>query len=105
MPLRDWLLGLFGRAPKQESSTKVGRQTATHVVLLDGTLSTLQEGCETNVGLIYKLLDELGPSAKQTVYYESGIQWRDWKGGWDVMTGKGINRQIRRARLRHRPAG
>ena len=97
MPLRDWFLGLFGRAPKQESSTKVGRQTATHVVLLDGTLSTLQEGCETNVGLIYKLLDELGPSAKQTVYYESGIQWRDWKGGWDVMTGKGINRQIRRA--------
>ena len=96
MPLRDWFLGLFGRAPKQVVSPP-SRGATTHVILLDGTLSTLQEGCETNVGLIYKLLAELGPNAHQTVYYEAGIQWRDWRGGWDVMTGKGINRQIRRA--------
>jgi uncharacterized protein (DUF2235 family) len=65
--------------------------------LLDGTLSTLQPGCETNVGQIYNLLKEAGHSAHQSVYYEAGIQWRDWTGVWDVMTGKGINRQIRRA--------
>lgn len=97
MPLRDWILGLVGRAPKQESSAKLVRGQATHVILLDGTLSTLMDGCETNVGLIYKLLSELGPTAQQTVYYEAGIQWRDWSGAWEVMTGKGINRQIRRA--------
>ncbi len=97
MPLRDWFLGLLGRAPRHEVSVRSGRGRAVHIVLLDGTLSTLQDGCETNVGLIYKLLRELGPSADQTVYYEAGIQWRDWSGGWDVMTGKGINRQIRRA--------
>jgi len=39
----------------------------------------------------------LGTSAQQAVYYEPGIQWNDWASLWDVMVGKGINRQIRRA--------
>lgn len=97
MPLRDWFLGLFGRAARREGDHVRKRGVATHVILLDGTLSTLQPGSETNVGQIYNLLIEDGHSAHQSVYYESGIQWRDWSGVWDVMTGKGINRQIRRA--------
>jgi len=97
MPLRDWLLARIGKAPRQEDSSELVRGKATHVVLLDGTLSKLDDGHETNVGRIYKLLKELGPSAQQTVFYEAGIQWRDWSGAYDVMTGKGINRQICRA--------
>ena len=44
-----------------------------------------------------RLLKEVSKSENLTVYYEAGIQWRDWSGTWGVMTGKGINRQIERA--------
>ncbi len=97
MPLRNWILGLFGRASRREATGSRGRGPAVHVVLLDGTLSSLHPGSETNVGLIYKLLKEVGPRVNQTVFYEAGIQWQDWRSGWDVMVGRGINRQIRRA--------
>ena len=60
-------------------------------------MSSLDEGVETNAGLTFKLLRESGHKANLTVYYEAGIQWRDWSGTWGVMTGKGINKQIERA--------
>ncbi|MEJ8561574.1 DUF2235 domain-containing protein [Yoonia sp. GPGPB17] len=97
MPLRDWFFGLFGRRARTEESGVRGRGPATHVVILDGTMSSLAPGCETNAGLTFKLLNEVSNSANLTVHYEAGIQWRDWSGTWDVMTGKGINRQIERA--------
>lgn len=97
MPLRDWLLGLFGRKPRAEQGQPRGRGPALHVVILDGTLSTLEPGRETNAGLAYKLLNEKGRSSNLTVYYEAGIQWRDWRSVWDVSAGRGINRQIKRA--------
>ncbi len=31
------------------------------VFVSDGTLSTLRPGAETNAGLLYRLLDEIGP--------------------------------------------
>ena len=74
-----------------------GRGPATHVIILDGTMSSLAEGCETNAGLTFKLLNEVSRTTNLTVHYEAGIQWRDWKGTWGVMTGKGLNRQIERA--------
>jgi uncharacterized protein (DUF2235 family) len=67
------------------------------VIILDGTASSLKPGCETNVGLTYQLLRETGQKANLSIYYEAGIQWSAWRETWDVMTGKGINRQIRRA--------
>ncbi len=97
MPLRDWFFGLFGRRARTEEGGIRGRGPATHVVILDGTMSSLEPGCETNAGLTFKLLKEVSRTANLTVYYEAGIQWRDWRGTWDVMTGKGINRQIKRA--------
>jgi uncharacterized protein (DUF2235 family) len=60
-------------------------------------MSSLKPGCETNVGLTYKLLQEVNSGASVSIYYEAGLQWRDWKDGFHVMTGRGINRQIRRA--------
>ena len=71
------------------------RAAQTHVVILDGTLSSLREGCETNAGLLYKLLQESG--ANRSVYYEPGIQWNGWRTTRSVLTGLGINRMIRRA--------
>lgn len=97
MPLRDWLFGLFGRRARTEEGGGRKRGPATHVVILDGTMSSLEPGRETNAGLTFKLLKEVSRSANLTVYYEAGIQWRDWRGTWGVMTGKGINRQIERA--------
>ena len=97
MPLRDWFLGLFGRDPQSAEGQGRHRGPATHVVILDGTASSLMDGCETNAGLTFKLMREVGQSANVTVYYESGIQWRDWRSTWDVMAGRGTNRLIRRA--------
>ena len=97
MPLRDWFFGLFGRAARTEEGGIRKRGPATHVVILDGTMSSLSAGCETNAGLTFKLLTEVSRTANLTVYYEAGIQWRDWSGTWGVMTGKGINLQIERA--------
>jgi len=74
----------------------VRRGSQDHVVILDGTMSSLVEGCETNAGLLYKLLCEEAPKKKLSVRYEAGIQWHSWKASLDVIEGRGINRQIRR---------
>lgn len=93
--IRDWV-----RPPRIEAhSPEQGRVRGAvdHVVILDGTMSTLVPGQETNAGLTYRLLRELTPSARLSVYYEAGIQWRSWREAKDVLEGRGINRQIRRA--------
>jgi uncharacterized protein (DUF2235 family) len=95
--LRDWFFGLFGRRARTEEGGVRKRGPAVHAVILDGTMSSLSEGCETNAGLTFKLLSEVSRTANLTVYYEAGIQWRDWSSTWGVITGKGINRQIERA--------
>ncbi len=97
MQLRDWFFGLFGRRARTEEGGLRHRGKATHVVILDGTMSSLAPGRETNAGITFKLLREVSQRANLTVHYEAGIQWRDWSGTWGVMTGKGINRQIERA--------
>lgn len=58
-------------------------------------MSTLEPGYETNAGLLYRLCTEEG--AKVSVYYEAGVQWYSLSGTMDVLMGRGINRQIRRA--------
>lgn len=97
MQLRDWFFGLFGRRARTEEGGGRKRGPATHVIILDGTMSSLEPGRETNAGITFKLLSEVGRRTNLTVYYEAGIQWRDWRTTWDVITGKGINRQIERA--------
>jgi uncharacterized protein (DUF2235 family) len=75
------------------------RPPHTHVVLLDGTMSSLIPGCETNIGLIYRSAVGPAASAHVTLYYEPGIQWRGFRRAHEVVAGVGINRQIRRAYL------
>ncbi len=74
-----------------------GRAPATHVILLDGTLSTLEPGAESNIGLTYRLLKSMPASARLSLYYEAGVQWHMWRDTPAVAMGRGINRQIRRA--------
>ncbi len=93
----DSLLGLINRRPRIKEVRAQHRGPTTHVVILDGTMSSLAPGAETNAGLTFKMLREMGRKANLTVHYEAGIQWRDWHGTLDVMTGKGINKQIERA--------
>jgi len=92
----DRLLDLFRRKPRHDTSNQGRHGPVTHVVILDGTMSTLKAGCETNAGLTYNLLKRMR-GAELNIYYEAGLQWRDWRSGVDVLLGRGINRQIKRA--------
>ncbi|WVX49430.1 hypothetical protein ROLI_025240 [Roseobacter fucihabitans] len=58
-------------------------------------MSSLEPGSETNAGRAYQLCREMTGSV--SIYYEPGLQWNDWRSALDVMQGRGINRQIRRA--------
>ena len=73
------------------------RGRVDHVVILDGTLSSLDAGYETNAGLTFRLLSEVTPKRRVSIYYEAGIQWQGWRRINDLIQGRGINRQIRRA--------
>lgn len=86
-----WLRQRLGA---RRNRLKPHRGSVDHVILLDGTNSTLQSGRETNIGLIYRLLADHGQAS---IYYEAGLQWEDLNSTVDVAIGRGINRQIARA--------
>ncbi|SHJ01847.1 Uncharacterized alpha/beta hydrolase domain [Shimia gijangensis] len=87
----SWL----GRPLRSDHSKARGRGPQIHVIILDGTMSSLAPGEETNAGLTYRLLQEMNGSL--TLFYEAGVQWQNWRSTLDVMMGRGLNRQIRRA--------
>lgn len=94
--LSERLLGWLGRPLRSEHSAEARlRGPRSHVIILDGTLSSLEPGCETHAGITYRLCSEM--SAQVSVFYEAGVQWQNWGTTPDVMMGRGINRQIRRA--------
>ncbi|PCH70159.1 MAG: hypothetical protein COC12_08660 [Rhodobacteraceae bacterium] len=94
--LGDKILGWLGRPLRSEHSGETkSRGPRTHVIILDGTMSSLEPGYETHAGTTYQLCRRMGPEV--SVYYEAGVQWHSWRGTLDVLMGKGINRQIRRA--------
>ncbi len=83
--------------PDRSGAAAPIRGRVDHVVILDGTLSSLDKGHETNAGLTYRLLSEVTPRRQLSLYYEAGIQWQGWRNVNDLIQGRGINRQIRRA--------
>lgn len=97
--LRHWAKTLFDwLTPWQRGGAPAlarGRGPMIHVIILDGTMSSLMPGNESNAGLTYRLLSRVG--APISLYYEAGVQWEDWAATRDVLMGRGINRQIRRA--------
>jgi uncharacterized protein (DUF2235 family) len=96
--IRSW----FRHATPLVSEARTGddhivRGSVDHIIILDGTMSSLRPGQESNAGLVYRLLTSAGQNAQRRVYYEPGVQWVDWRQITDVARGRGINRQIRRA--------
>lgn len=89
------LLRLPPRVQTRTAPFKRGR--VDHIVILDGTMSSLEPGLETNAGLAYRLLCEVSASAQMSIRYEQGVQWRTWRDAIAVAEGRGINRQIRRS--------
>jgi uncharacterized protein (DUF2235 family) len=75
----------------------MARDPITHVIVMDGTLSTLHPTMESNAGLTYRLLCETPASARLSLHYVEGIQWYRWRHLIDVAAGIGINAHIRRA--------
>ncbi|MEM6372642.1 MAG: DUF2235 domain-containing protein [Pseudomonadota bacterium] len=88
-----WLKGRFGSGAVATDPPARGR--TLHVIIIDGTMSTRDAGHETNAGLLADLLGEMG--GEVSLYYEPGLQWSEWRRAGDVLFGRGINRQIRRA--------
>ncbi len=86
----------FGPAPSSLPSRRV-RGPVTHVVILDGTMSSLEEGLETHAGKTFRLMQQEARKHPISLHYEAGIQWQGFRRAIDVMAGVGINRQIRRA--------
>ncbi len=64
-----------------------------HIVILDGTLSRLDAGMETNAGLLYKLLVAQDRD-DQNVYYHPGINGTGLSKWITVAAGVGINMMI-----------
>ncbi|MEP2717308.1 DUF2235 domain-containing protein, partial [Pseudophaeobacter sp.] len=94
--LSKHLLGWLGRPLRSEHSGEAKlRGPQAHVIILDGTMSTLEPGHETHAGRLYQMCLEQG--AEVSVFYEAGVQWTGWGSAPDVVLGRGINRQIRRA--------
>ena len=82
-----------------ENSPDGFRFPLTHVIIIDGTMSALLPGFETNAGQAYKLIK--GSMVKHTVlHYFPGIQLQSGKAFsscWNIITGNGINLQIKKA--------
>jgi hypothetical protein len=67
--LFSWLARPF----RSEQTGEVRRRgPQTHVIILDGTMSSLEPGYETHAGVTYHLCREMG--AQVSVYYEAGVQ-------------------------------
>ena len=81
----------------QTTTAPYKRGRVDHVVILDGTMSSLEPGLETNAGRFYKLLCEAAGSAQMSIRYEQGVQWHTWRDAVSVAEGRGINKQIRRS--------
>ena len=66
-----------------------------HIVIIDGTQSRMEDGHETNAGLLYKLLQETHDAKKQTLWYHPGIQGHGLWNWVTIASGWGINQTIR----------
>ena len=60
-------------------------------------MSSLEPGHESNPGLMFRLLHEMGAHANRRLYYEPGMQWEGWLRGLALIEGRGVAPQIRRA--------
>lgn len=103
MRLLDRIRGFFRRTVEAEVEPAPApvpgrvRGVVDHVVILDGTMSSLEPGQEGNAGLLFRLLQEMGRHANRRLYYEPGMQWEGWLRGVAILEGRGTAPQIQRA--------
>lgn len=103
MRLLDRLRSFFRRTVEAEVEPAPApapgrvRGVVDHVVILDGTMSSLAPGQEGNAGLLFLLLKEMGHRANRRLYYEPGMQWEGWLRGVAILEGRGTAPQIQRA--------
>ncbi len=84
--------------PRVQTTTAPHRRgPIDHIVILDGTMSSLSPGQETNAGITYRLLSEVAGRSRASLRYEEGLQFLRWRDAMDVIEGRGIDQQIRRA--------
>ncbi len=97
--IRHWWRGHPATTVETAATPPAGRKRGAvdHVIILDGTFSSLDPGQESNVGQIFRLLTEGGLTAERNVYYEPGLQWEGWRHGWSIIQGHGFDSLIRRA--------
>jgi uncharacterized protein (DUF2235 family) len=88
--------GRYGERNVDGGGTTAAADVRDLVVILDGTLGRRAPGRMTHAGRIARLLED-GGLRRAEVFYEEGGQWQGWRDMGPVMTGRGINRQIRRA--------
>lgn len=93
--LTRWLQSQFGRADAATHPSVRRRSPATHVIIIDGTMSSLDAEGISNPGLTYHLLQEMGSAV--SLFYQPGLQLSHWRKFGDILAGRGINRQIRAA--------
>ena len=98
LSLKRQVVRWLGRFKSVKTTTGPRRRgPIDHVVIMDGTMSSMKPGYETNAGRFYRLLCEVENSAQMSIRYEQGVQWRSWRDAVAVAEGRGINKQIRRA--------
>ncbi|MEM7496812.1 MAG: DUF2235 domain-containing protein [Pseudomonadota bacterium] len=71
------------------------RQARNLVFISDGTLSSDEPGARSNAGILAGLLGELGPTARQCVLYDRGVQGRGIERWVNAATGLGLDYSIR----------
>lgn len=64
------------------------------IYIVDGTLSVLNEGQETNAGLLFKLLAEDAPSRTRQLAYHAGVQGDGARRWFRAAAGLGVNDAI-----------
>lgn len=69
----------------------------THIIIVDGTQSRLDEGYETNAGLLFKLLKESQPVKTTKLWYDQGIQGHGLWNWVTIASGLGLNSVIQDA--------
>lgn len=73
------------------------RPTRIHVILLDGTFASLDDGRRSSVGRIHSLLRskqaEIGKK-RLNIHYAPGQEWDSWRTLPDLMMGNGLTTKI-----------
>ncbi|MDN5568231.1 MAG: DUF2235 domain-containing protein, partial [Paracoccus sp. (in: a-proteobacteria)] len=77
------------------------RPATTHVVLMDGTFASLQEGRRSSIGRIHRLLTgQLGlppNGGRLRIHYAMGQQWNHWRTLHELAMGVTLESRINQA--------